>query len=108
MIVSYTNNTSIRQVIYDQYGMPQLAEPGVTITYSSDETFRDIATLIFKTITVGGVTYTGYAQSGTLEAQAGWAVFRSRTVGDVMEKLWSGGKFEFRSIWNNYLTLSYS
>lgn len=108
MLESYTNNTSIRQVVYDQYGMPQLAEPGETITYEIDETFRDIATLIFKTITTGGVTYTGYAKSGTLQSQAGWAVFRSRTVGGVDEKLWSGGKFQFRSVWNDYLSLSYS
>jgi len=36
MTVSYRNNTSIRQVRYDQYGIPHMAEPGETITYETD------------------------------------------------------------------------
>ena len=108
MLRSYTNNNTYNVVIRDQWGNPHLAEPGETIQYESDETFVDIAALIFKSVTVGEVTYIGYAKSGTLEPQAGWAVCRIRTVDGVEEKLWSGGKFQFRSIWNNYASLNYS
>ena len=108
MLKNFTNDLECPQVVYDQWGNPHIAEAGETVEYESDETFRDISELIFKTRTLGGVTYTGYAKEGTLVTQAGWAIFRSRTVNNVMEKLWSGGKFQFRSIWNNYLSLSYS
>ncbi len=108
MLRTFNNPLSCPQVVYDQWGNPITAAPGETVEFEGDETFHDISELIFKTITVGQVTYTGYAKEGTAVTQAGWAIFRSRTVGGVLEKLWSGGKFQCRSIWNNYASLSYS
>lgn len=106
--VSYTNNTSLKQIRFDGRGDAIRVESGDTVIYETDQTFADVLLLLTKSEIVGPATYVGYARPGTGVNELGWAVCKIQEVGGVESKLWAGGRVSFRWKWVDRATLSYS
>jgi len=101
-----TNNTNILQTYYDEFSPPHRVQPGESVEISTDNTYKGFESLTMLQTTVSGILYVGYAKSGTLESQAGWAIMA--VVVATGAKAWAGGKFAFESVWNDRLTFTYS
>lgn len=69
---------------------------------------QDVSLMAQKSVTVGMVTYVGYASPGTLTSAAAWQVKKidNSTAGTTIVTF-SDGNANFDNIFDNYLTLSY-
>lgn len=63
--------------------------------------------LTSRLVTVGAVTYVGYAVVGSLSSDNVWQVKKiNETTGVVIT--WADGNSEFDNVWDNYASLTYA
>ena len=112
MLVTYTNNSSIPQTVYDVYNTPNIVAPGASLTYLDRNSLPvniDILDVRVETNGAGDILYIGYKMPGTNtgDASPGWAIKKRVVAGLEEYYVWAGDGLVLRYIWNNRTTLSY-
>ncbi len=112
MLVTYTNNTSIPQTVYDVYSTPNIVAPGASLTYLDRNSLppnTDILDVRMETDGSGNIIYIGYKMPGTstLDSSPGWAIKKRVVNGLEEDYVFAGDGLVLRYVWDDRAILSY-